>query len=80
MFSWVRIYSSSDYDEVVRMENLLEEHGIFAKTKIKNVRERMADNVILGGNPIVLNAHGINSPYREYQILVRREYAEEALF
>ena len=58
--------------------NLMERNQIRTKTKLKNINNRMSGNVILGGNPLVLNSTGMNSGNEEYKIMVKKENVEKA--
>lgn len=78
MFSWIEIYIGMDYKEFTRIMNLMERNQIRTKTKLKNINNRMSGNVILGGNPLVLNSTGMNSGNEEYKIMVKKENVEKA--
>lgn len=78
MFSWIEIYIGMDYKEFTRIMNLMERNQIRTKTKLKNINNRMSGNVILGGNPWVLNSTGMNSGNEEYKIMVKKENVEKA--
>lgn len=56
----------------------MESNQIRTKTKLKNINNRMSNNVILGGNPMVLNSTGMNSGNEEYKIMVKKENVEKA--
>lgn len=80
MFSWIEIYIGMDYKEFTRIMNLMESNQIRTKTKLKNINNRMTNDVILGGSPLVLNSTGMNSENEEYKIMVKKENVEKARY
>lgn len=77
MFAWTTIYSGMIYEEFIRIENILTSNQIKMKTKVKSNRNRLANNVVMGANPAVLNAGGMN---QEYKIQVKKDDFERACF
>lgn len=69
-----------DYKEFTRIMNLMESNQIRTKTKLKNINNRMTNDVILGGSPLVLNSTGMNSENEEYKIMVKKENVEKARY
>lgn len=65
MFSWVEIYSCFSYDEFLKAQNMLIYRDIPIKEKVYSTRERMANNIILGGRPDILNTGGMRSPNQQ---------------
>lgn len=77
-FLWTELYGGMDYKEYTRIQNLMDANSIPIKTKIKNLRGRMADNARFGGNPLVTNTVGICSMNEEYRIKVKKNDYEKA--
>ena len=77
-FLWTELYGGMDYKEYTRIQNLMDANSIPIKTKIKNLRGRMADNVRFGGNPLVTNTVGVCSMNEEYRIKVKKNDYEKA--
>ena len=79
MFFWEEIYYGTDIAEFNRLRNLLESHNIPIRTKVSNTRGRMANNIIMGGNPLVLNTTGMNScEIQQFCILTKYKYVVKA--
>lgn len=78
MFSWVEIYSCFSYDEFLKAQNMLIYRDIPIKEKVYSTRERMANNIILGGRPDILNTGGMRSPNQQYIIFTKKGYVREA--
>ena len=77
-FSWIELYSGMNYKEYTRIQSLMDANSIPIKTKIKNLRGRMADNARFGGNPLVTNTVGVCSMNEEYRIKVKKNDYEKA--
>lgn len=58
MFSWKEVYITYSQPEQIRIQKLLEEHHIPVKIKVQSNRGRIADDVILRGNPLRSTAQG----------------------
>lgn len=56
MFSWIEIYSGMNYEDFIRIENIMENNLIKIKTKVKSNRNRLSNDVVLGGNPLILKS------------------------
>lgn len=78
MFSWTELYYGMDYAEFLRIEHLMECNHIKIKSKVRSNRDRLSNDVVLGGSPFTLNSSGMNSFNEEYQILVKKDELDKA--
>ncbi len=77
MFHLKKIYCGFDVNKFCQIKDFLEKEGIEKKVKISNpVQERLHKNILLGGNPLVLNTLGVNSEQAEYTIWVDKANVE----
>ena len=79
MFSWKEVYITYSQPEQIRIQKLLEEHHIPVKIKVQSNRGRIADDVILRGNPSALNSAGMRTDsMNEYRILTKKSSLDTA--
>lgn len=77
MFRFKKIYCGFDVHKFCQIKDFLEKEGIEKKIRILNpTQERLHKNVLLGGNPLVLNRLGTNSEQVEYTIWVDKTKIE----
>lgn len=81
MFSWKwkKVYSGFDREYFLRIQERLEQESIEFRTRITNpAQDRMVDNALLGGNPLVLNRAGTGMNTAEYTVLVKKQDSDFA--
>ena len=77
MFRFKKIYSGFDVHKFCQIKEFLENEGIEKKIKVSNpTQERLYKNVLLGGNPLILNTVGTNLEQAEYTIWVDKTKTE----
>lgn len=80
IFHWREIYKGMSYEEFIRIENLMQYNQIQIKTRIKSLRNRITNDAILGGNPLILNDSMMKTENREYKIMVKKTDIEKAQY
>lgn len=79
MKKWRELFVTYSLQEQIKIVNILEENGIPAKVEIKSSRDRLANNVILGANPIAVNSSGLKTELiNSYTIYVSKDDYDEA--
>lgn len=78
MLSWTELYRTGKISEYTKIRYTLENHHIPTKIKVISSRNRMANDVVLGGNPFVLNSGGMKESDQVYQIYIKKQYLNEA--
>lgn len=74
LFMWTEVYVGIDPVQFNQMRERLDAANIRFKTKVESTRSRMANNLILGGDPVVLHTAGVRND-RIYYIYVKRKDA-----
>lgn len=78
MFLWTELCATKKLEEYVKIRDTLESHHIPTKIKVESSRNRMANDVVLGGNPFVLHDGGMKESNQVYQIYTKKQYLNEA--
>lgn len=77
MFRFKKIYCGFDVHKFCQIKEFLEKEGIEKKIKISNPTQgRLHKNVLLGGNPLILNTVGTDLENAEYTIWVDKTKLE----
>lgn len=75
---WKEIFTTTDFLEYTKAQKILENQKIPVKVKISSIRDRMSNNIILGGNPFILNTMGMTAPPKEYRLFTKKEFISSA--
>lgn len=68
---WKEAYIGTNQVEFTRILARLNEHDIETRERVDSLRSRMAENVIMGGDPLILNDTGAGASGQTYYIFVR---------